>query len=45
MRSAIFLLVLFAITARLDGQSQDINSFIDSYARDNKFSGTILIKK
>lgn len=45
MRSLIFILFIIIITDKLFGQSTDLNNFINSYAENHNFSGTILIQK
>ena len=45
MRQLLLPVILFISTDISFGQSPDFNAFLDSYVRDHKFSGTILIQE
>jgi CubicO group peptidase (beta-lactamase class C family) len=45
MKQLLALIILISTTCNLFGQSKNINSFIDSFAKRNDFNGSILISK
>src|SRR5882757_1696314 len=45
MKQLLILFALFILTESLFAQSPAINNFIDSFAKQNNFNGTILIQK